>query len=334
MRGGATLSPATTAWVLTDCKPGDENLCIGLVEALGLRPDLRRVAPRPIFALLAPRGPIDPRDAPSRPGSPLAPPFPDLAVASGRRAVPYLRALKRASHRQVFTVFLRDPRVGGDVADLIWVATHDRLRGPDVLVTDLAPHRVSPAALARERAQPDPRLVSLPRPRAAVLVGGDSRHHRFAPDDVQRLLGQLDALARSGVSLMITVSRRTPAVLSEGLRRLAAERCGYMWSGEGRNPYMALLALADAIVVTADSTNMVGEAAATGAPILLFEPSGGADKITRFLDSLRRQGALTAFRGQLEGGRYDPLDTTSEIANIVADRFRRHRAMFRPEAPD
>jgi mitochondrial fission protein ELM1 len=155
----------------------------------------------------------------------------------------------------------------------------------------------------------------------AVLVGGDSRHHRFTADDVQRLLGHLDTLARSGVSLMITISRRTPAALTAGLRRLAAERRGYIWSGEGRNPYMALLALAEAIVVTADSTNMVGEAAATGAPILLFEPSGGADKITQFLDSLRRRGALTAFRGRLEGGRYEPLDATSEIAEAVADRF-------------
>ena len=47
-----------------------------------------------------------------------------------------------------------------------------------------------------------------------------------------------------------------------------------MWDGRGENPYLALLALADAIVVTADSYNMVGEAAATGAPILVFEPSG------------------------------------------------------------
>ena len=34
----------------------------------------------------------------------------------------------------------------------------------------------------------------------------------------------------------------------------------------GRNPYLAMLALADAILVTGDSANMVGEAASTGRP--------------------------------------------------------------------
>lgn len=67
-----------------------------------------------------PRGPVDPREAPGRPGSPLRPPWPDLVVASGRRAVAYLRAVKRASGGRCFTVFLKDPRTGPGAADIVW----------------------------------------------------------------------------------------------------------------------------------------------------------------------------------------------------------------------
>jgi hypothetical protein len=59
-----------TAWVLTDGKAGDEVQCLGVTDALGLTPDIRRVAPRPAFAWAMPWGPIDPRDAPAREGRP------------------------------------------------------------------------------------------------------------------------------------------------------------------------------------------------------------------------------------------------------------------------
>jgi uncharacterized protein len=320
---GVDLSDLTT-WVLSDGKAGDEAQCLGVAEALGMTPEIRRVAPRPPFSWLMPFGPIDPREAPSRPAGPLAAPFPDLLIASGRRAVPYVRAVKRASGRRTFTVILKDPRTGTASADLIWVPEHDRLRGPNVLATLTSPHRVSAARLAGARARPDPRLADLPRPRVAVLAGGDSRHHRFTAGDVARFVGDLRRLAGTGASLMITASRRTPPALREALQNLAGER-GFFWDGGGDNPYLAMLAMADAVVATADSANMVGEAAATGAPILLFEPSGGHPKLSAFIAGLERHGAVKPFAGRLEAWPYQPLDSTPVIAAAVAAGLARHR---------
>ena len=323
-----------TAWVLTDGKAGDESPCLGLVEAMGLAPEVRRVAPRALFSGLMPHGPIDPAEAPGRAGSPIAPPFPDLLVASGRRAVPYLRAVKRASGGRTFTVFLKDPRTGPGTADLIWVPEHDRLRGRNVIATPTSPHRISPARLAAARAAPDPRVAALARPRVAVLAGGDSRHHRFAPDDVARLSGGLRALAEAGASLAVTLSRRSPPVLREALAALAVPPRHFLWDGTGENPYVSLLAGADAIVVSADSTNMVGEAAATGTPVLVFEPSGGHRKIAAFLDGLRRHGAVRPFAGRLEAFAYQPLDTTVEIARAVAVALDGHLGAGRAGRPE
>jgi hypothetical protein len=296
-----------------------------VAEALGLIPEIRRVAPRAPFAWAMPRGPVDPREGPDRAGSPIAPPFPDLLVASGRRAIPYARAVKRGSGGRTYVVILKDPRTGASGADLIWTPAHDRLRGENVLVTLTSPHRISAARLAAERAAPDPRLSPLPRPRVAVLAGGDSRHHRFTPDDMARLTRDLEALAAAGATPMITASRRTPPALRAALERLAATTGGFFWDGSGENPYAALLALADAIVVTADSANMVGEAVATGTPVLVFEPSGGHPKLTAFLQGLMSQGAVRSFTGRLEAFTYDPIDSTPVIAAAVEEGFLRHR---------
>lgn len=313
------------SWVLTDGKAGDELQALAVAEALGLAPEVRRLRPRPPFAWLMPWGPIDPRERPGAPESPLAPPYPDLLIGSGRRAVPYLRFVKRASGGRTYTAFLKDPRTGPGAADFIWSPSYDRLRGPNVLNTPTPPHRISRERLAASRAAPDPRLAGLPRPRVAVLAGGDSRHHRFTAQDIARLMEGLEALAATGAGLMATASRRTPAPLREALAALCRDRGGFFWDGTGENPYPALLALADCIVATADSFNMIGEAAATGAPILVFEPSGGHPKVRAFLDAMVRQGIVHPFEGRLVAGTYAPLNSTPQIAAAIAEGMARHR---------
>lgn len=318
-------APLPTIWTLSDGKAGDELQCVAIAERLGVTPEIRRVAPRKPFAWLMPRGPIDPRDAPDRDGSPIRPPFPDILIASGRRAIAYVRAVKKASNGATFTVILKDPRTGAGAADLIWVAAHDRLRGDNVLVSVTSPHRLAPERLAQARANPPAAITALRAPRATVLVGGDSRHHSFGPADIARFAGLLDALAASGVALMGSRSRRTSPALEKAVADVFVRHDGWWWDGSGENPYLALLASADTVVVTADSTNMIGEAAATGRPILVFEPQGGHRKLTRLLAALKAQGAVHDFTGRLEGAAYEPLDSTAGIADAVRRGWLRHR---------
>lgn len=311
------MTANVSAWIITDGKAGDIAPCLGLAEALGVTADLRQVAPRAPWVWAMPWGPIDPREAPDRPGSPIARPFPGLAIAAGRRSVAYLRHVKRASRGQTLTVMMRDPRTGTNAADLIWVPEHDPLRGANVMVTPTSPHRVSRSRIDAARSAPPAELAALGGTRAAVLLGGDSRHHTFNDTDMARLTNELRALAASGTKLMVTASRRTPAALRDHIFTLARESGGYAWDGTGENPYIPMLALADVIVATADSTNMIGEAAATGTGIYVFEASGGHKKISRFLDGLKREGIVRDLRGEPRPFTYSPVDSTPIMADAV-----------------
>ncbi|NEU13847.1 nucleoside-diphosphate sugar epimerase [Methylobacterium sp. BTF04] len=321
------LNRATT-WIVTDGKAGDENQCIGLAEALGLRFETRHIAPRPPFGWMAPWGPVDPRDRPGRSGGVLSGPFPDILIASGRRSVPYLRAVRKASNGRTFTAFLKDPRTGHDTANFVWVPDYDDLRGPNVFTTLTAPHQVSARRLAAARVHPDPRLDGLAWPRIAVLIGGDSRHLSYRPADMRRLVRDLTKLAEGGCSLMLTVSRRTPQNLREALRKLVAAKGGFFWDGSGENPYIAMLALAESIVVTSDSANMVGEAVSTGAPVLLFDLPKTYIRHRRLFAGLAMAGALKPFIGRLEELHYQPLDATPAIAEAMARAYAAHRALW------
>lgn len=312
--------PTLSVWVLSDGKIGDEGQCLAVAEALGADAVIKRIAPRALFAAAMPWGGIDPKDAPDKPGSPIAGPYPDLCIASGRRAVAYLRAVKKASGGRTFTVFLKDPRTGTKDADLIWVPEHDRLRGPNVIATLVSPHRFTPERLALLRANPPAALAALPSPRVAVLVGGRSRDFDFSPADAERLLVDLDALAVHA-RLMVTASRRTPDRLKEAVLGLARAKGGFGWDGTGDNPYPAMLALADAFVVTADSANMISEAVSTGKPVMVFEPSlrfgRKGRRIRSFMAALEAKGAVRKFQGRLESYAYEPLVSVPTIASAI-----------------
>lgn len=324
------LLAGASCWVLTDGKAGDEAPCLSLAHALGLKVETRVVRPRGLFALLAPRGPVDPAERPQAPGSPIAPPWPEVLIASGRRAVPYLRAVRRASGGKTFTIFLKDPRIDPHVADVVWVAEHDRPRGDNVIATLTAPHVVTQAALQAARSNPDPRIARLPEPRMALLIGGESRHYSFHEKDIVSLVGVVESMILSGGGAMITPSRRTPPQLLARLRGVCADapKHSFLWDGSGENPYIQMLAHASFIVVTADSTNMVGEAIATDAPVMIYEPTGGNGRLARFIRAVVASGRARKWRGRIETWPVAPHDDTGAIANEVARRY----ALFRAES--
>jgi mitochondrial fission protein ELM1 len=306
-----------SVWILTDGKAGDEQPLIGIAEAMGVAPEVRRVHPRKPFAMVMPWGPIDWHDRPNLPGSPLAPPYPDICLATGRRAIAYLRHLKAVSPTTC-TVLFKDPRTRRHGADLLIVQAHDRLRGPTVKVVTTAPNRLPPSRLDAIRANPPDDLAALPSPRLAVLVGGNSRHHQFTPEDIARLVAGLEQRVADGASLMITASRRTPPTLATALRSLAdrSDRVVF-WDGQGANPLAAYMALADELIVTADSTNMIGEAASTGHPIQVFHPTGGHPKIERFIGLLSQEAHVGRFPDAPATGTYPPINSTADIAAAI-----------------
>jgi uncharacterized protein len=323
------LDPTTQIYLITDGKAGDLVQLKGVGEALQGRIEIRKISPRSPFTWAMPWFGTDPKETRNAFDGPLRFPFPHIAIATGRRTVTYLKLLKTRSPRS-FSVFLKDPRTGLGAADLICVQGHDKLRGENVCVTTMAPHSIRAKTLFSLRDNPDPRINQLKKPLAAVLVGGKSRHYRFNRNDMSRFIGHLDRLAEQGVTLMMTASRRTPQILIEDLQRFAAQGPHFLWDGTGPNPYTSILARADMVVVTADSTNMIGEAAVTGRPIHIFWPEGHSDKINRFVAALSAKAVVRNLDGTLEWTTYPPLDATEEIANEVLRRYAVFRAAVGP----
>ncbi|MFQ5984738.1 MAG: mitochondrial fission ELM1 family protein [Alphaproteobacteria bacterium] len=312
-----------TCWVLSDGKPGMETQCVGLAEALGFPFVVKRIRARAPWRFLPPQLWLAPLKALAAESDALKPPWPDLLVATGRNTVALSIALKKASGGRTFTVQIQKPVVSPRRFDLVVPAEHDGCRGPNVVPTRGSLHRVTPEGLKAAAEAVAPRVAHLPRPLVAVLVGGSNKVYRLT-EGVARSIGErLAAFAGAeGAGLLVTPSRRTGARNEAVLRRTLAGAPAFIWDGRDDNPYLGFLGLAEAIVVTADSVNMVSEACATGKPVYVIELKGGSEKFRRFHRSLREEGMTRSFDGRLDRWTYPPLDETQRVAREVRARMR------------
>ena len=316
---GTGPAAAPAVWVLHDGKPGMASQALGLAEAAGFPFIEKRLAVRRPWAWLPPQLWAMPLAAVTAEGGPLGAPWPDLVIGCGRNTVAPALAIRRASGFHTALAQVQDPRIGRGRFDLIVVPAHDRLRGERVVVTRGAVHRVTAARLAAERARFSA-LETLPRPIVAVLIGGANRSYRI---DLPHLAETADRLAasirKSAGAALVTTSRRTGAAAEAVLRERLRGVPGEIWAGAGDNPYYAYLALADAVVATADSVSMISEAAATGKPVHIIGLAGGDPKFARFHETMRQAGATRPFSGEIESWSYEPLDDTARAGAAVRE---------------
>ncbi|RAU22391.1 nucleoside-diphosphate sugar epimerase [Paramagnetospirillum kuznetsovii] len=317
-------SPRAEIWVLADDRVGNVSQCLGVAEALGLPFAIKTIRYDRLGALpnaLRGAGLIGLK-ADSR--AALAPPWPRLVIAAGRRTAPVARWIKRRSG--AFLAQIMDPGFPGrDDFDLIAIPAHDRPK-PAANVIEMmgAPHRVTPQRLESEAAKWRAPFAHLPRPWIAVIVGGATRKRPFSVE-MARDLGETVAALAGGGSVLLTTSRRTGDEQSRVLADCLAEpRWLHLYGQEGENPYFGFLALADTIVVTGDSVSMCCEACAAPAPVFIWAPPGWvAPKHARLHVDLYRLGVAKPLEraAGLESWDRPRLDAAAQVAEAIRQRM-------------
>jgi mitochondrial fission protein ELM1 len=227
-----------------------------------------------------------------RRSSALAPPWPDLVIASGRRSAPVARWIRKQSAGRTRLAHIGRPWAPLGCFDLVVTTPQYGLpQRPNVLHNALPIIRADAPRLAEARARWAPRLAAFPRPLVSLLVGGDSPPYVLGPRTAERLGREAATCAGAlGGTLVVTCGPRVRAPAFEALAG-AASGAGHLhcWRPDDPdNPYLAYLALADRFIVTGDSASMLAEACATGRPVSIFPLPEQADWRWRTTRRLQR----------------------------------------------
>jgi len=318
--------------VVTDGRAGIENQSLGLAEAVArLTPaeiDVRRVKWRPAFGWLPVSfkmpGMLDPSGDAALPATGEA--WPDLWIATGRASLPLSIRAKTLSGGKTFVVQTQDPGIAPSRFNLVVAPAHDQLSGENVLSITGSPNRVTPERLAEATETFADRLAGLPHPRIAVLIGGRSRAFDLTEDHALSLADRIGAAVQAaGGSILMTFSRRTPAVAKSAFSLRLSDLPGWIWDGSDSNPLFAFLGAADHILVTEDSANMAAEAASTGKPVhvLSMVARKAPGKFARLQADLAARGVTRPFDGRFDPWTYAPLAETDRAARVILERMGR-----------
>lgn len=250
-------------------------------------------------------------------------PSPQVIIAAGRRLAPVLRRLKR-EFPDAYTVQLMWPDLSAKHFDLVVVPEHDQRTGKKLFFTLGAPHRLIPAKIAdismKWRMKLHVKGIS-----TAILIGGDTDHGTLSVGEMEQLWANLAPILGEG-TLMVTTSRRTSEDVTEWLRQRVTPPHHFLPCGEGENPYPAILAIADRIIVTADSVSMLSEACVFGKPVYAFDATAALKpKHRRLLDGLEQQGyvkLLHAFDPAWQGG--PALNEAARVAGHILSELALH----------
>jgi mitochondrial fission protein ELM1 len=276
-----------------------------------LRPDLW---PSPMAAL------------PDEQAKLLAPPWPDVWLAAGRRSIPYSRMVRQISGGRTMVVQTQHPKVALSSFDLVIPPEHDRIAGANVF-----PIVGPPTWFAKERVD-DARarfghLLEKPGQKVLVSLGGDSKTHRMTEAGAARIEADMRAIAPDR-QLWVSVSRRTPEHARNRFRAVAHELGAAFWENEqrdGPNPYVAFLSLCDAALVTEDSANLIADPAFFGKPVHIVRLTGQSERFDRLHQGFIDRGAARWFEGSLDTWTYAPLREAARAADeIVGQLLRRH----------
>jgi hypothetical protein len=271
---GASAAPRV--WVLLGKGVGGNRQMQALADALGWPYETKRLFHNawnrcPNLLLGASALSVDRRRSDA-----LEPPWPDLVIGASRRSAPIARWIQAQSGGRARLVHLMHTQAPLDRFDIVITTPQYRLpRRPNVLHMAGPLLRMDPDRLAAAAAAWAPRLEHLPRPRTALLVGGNSSSYRLDAPRAVELGRRASAHARAAAgSLLVSTSARTPPDAADALvEAIDCPHFLYRWrpdAGE-ENPYLGYLALADGFIVTVDSASLLAEACTSGRPVQIFE---------------------------------------------------------------
>jgi len=254
--------------------------------------------------------------------SQLQAPWPTVWIGAGRRSAPFSAAVRDWSQGETLTVHVLDPHMPPSEFDLMVTPAHDEVTGQNVISTIGSPAYFSADAI-EEAGQAFADLADERGKSAIVILGGDSKTHKFTDRAAKRLADQLKLLAGQGWRLRITASRRTPLEARARFRILADEIGARFWesSTDGPNPYLGWLVYSDVAIVTEDSANMLSDAAYHGLPVHIAKLEGDNVKFARLHKSLITHGCAQWFDGSLKKWTYEPLREADRVADAIVAKL-------------
>ncbi len=223
---------------------------------------------------------------------------------------------------QAKTITCRRPSPIGvrnfDLAILPMLSCYKDKKQKNVCKTIGVPNPISPEVLNDNR---DDYAINLNLDRRkciGILIGGADKSENITIEDVIQLYETIDSAVRQlNLQILLTTSRRTPPEVTDYLKLKLeiTDWCSLFIEPNSASiiddPYEAILALSDLIIVTGDSFSMVCEAASSGRRVIVLPMT---------LKAIREPRRYKVYR-YMEENMMITLSNRNELSRHIKEEF-------------
>ena len=286
-----------SCWIVTDGTTGMLKQSIAVAKSLNIEPAILQAHPTPILRLFPTLAKIPTwRLTMGRSPSWIRGPYPDYIISCGRRMAGLSIGLRRISKGRSKTIHIQDPGISPDYFDVLVVPSHDKIAASEQNFSNLVISTGSLSWLVKKqimsgKSDMNERFGPLDSHQIVVMLGGNNKRYRLSTSIVEKLAHDIfDYAQHKNARLIIIPSRRTPKKARMLFEALGKDKKHIFWDGAHGNPYPEILSIADEIIVTSDSVNMVTEACLLGKPVFVAHWGEEHGRLAKFHTIMNNSG--------------------------------------------
>ena len=245
-----------------------------------------------------------------------------VIISCGRKSIIHSIALKKRYKKEIFNIHIQNPKVSLDNFDLIICPEHDNLSGSNIIQTKGAIHYLTMKEIEKNK-----KYISVDNENKKIIsfiIGGPNQYYNFSEEQINIIFNKVKTLfTPDKYKLIVIPSYRTPEnIIKKAFNTFSHDHV--VLKSVDKYAYLSSLALADAIVITCDSTSMISEAAITGKPIYVakMQPIKKNTRFKNFYSQFEKLGITRDLENNIELWSYNQLDEVNRIAHIIKDKMK------------
>ena len=242
-------------------------------------------------------------------------PPPTIIITTGKRMAGLSLVLKSIFRKNVKTIHIQNPKLPFKYFDLLLIPEHDNVTAKNVIQTKGALSFFNNNEIKKIEKKNIELIRSNKKNLILLMIGGDNKRYKPKNTDYYYLSMKIvEATKNLNCQLVVLPSRRTPLKAVKILKSsfLKHNENFKIITSSQQNVYPDILKIADYIIVTSDSVNMISETAILSTPLFVSYLSKEIGKISSFLNNLEELGIIKKFEGKLFNYKKTKLNTNKE----------------------
>ena len=255
--------------------------------------------------------------------------IPNIIITCGKRSA-YISIYLKRKYPYIFNIHILNPKIDKSYFDLIVTPSHDKLSGENILSTEIALSHINESMINEEKLKFEKEFKSERRKICTILIGGNSRNHKFEEKEAQKLASKINNLAKNNkFKIIVLYSRRTSNKIKTIIKSELTQK-ELIWD-KNENPYISLMGYSDFIICTSDSVSMISESISSKKPVFIYKlPSRKINnRIENFINTVLAKNYAKLLENDLYDFDSKYNNQNEKIKKIIINKFQRYMNMNR-----